>query len=223
MYNDGKMKEKKKELEGKVRELEEEMLCIGGDFNARIGKEGKRFEESEEKEKWRNSRDKEVNREGKELLRLIEDRGWEVGNGNLRGDERGEFTYTGGRGDSVIDYVIVNQGAWDRIEKLTVGKRVESDHQPLELEVRGEFRRETGRAQEVIKDIVQWSEESIEEYKKKEREIMIEGEKVEELWNSVKIGIEECIVRKRIRLRRKKIGEKDWWDAECKRWKKEGI
>jgi len=153
-------------------------------------------------------------------LSLIEDRGWEMGNGNLRGDERGEFTYTGGRRDSIIDYVIVNQRAWDRIEKLTVGKRVESDHQPLEIEVRGEFRRETGRAQEVIMDIVQWNEESIEEYKKKEREITIEGKKVE-LWKSVKAGIEECIVRKRIRLRRKKIGEKDWWDAKCKRRKKQ--
>ncbi|KMQ86341.1 hypothetical protein RF55_14685, partial [Lasius niger] len=113
------------------------------------------------------------------------------------------------------------KGAWDRIEKLTVGKRVESDHQPLEVEVRGEFRRETGRAQEVIKEIVQWNEESIEKYKKKEREITIEGKKVEEVWKSLKAGIEECIVRKRIRLRRKKIGEKDWWDAECKRRKKQ--
>lgn len=172
------MKHKRRELEGKVRELEEEMLCIGGNFNARIGKERKRYEKSEEREKWRNSKDKEVNREGKELsliedkltgklLSLIEDREWEVGNGNLRGDERGEFTYTGGKEDSVIDlYVIVNQRAWDRIEKLTVGKRVESDHQPLEIEVRGECKRKNGRTQEVIMDIVQWNEKSIEEYKR---------------------------------------------------------
>lgn len=89
-----------------------------------------------------------------------------MGNGNLRGDERGEFTYTGGKGDSVIDYVIVNQRAWDRIEKLTVEKRVESDHQPLKVEVRGECKRKNGRAQQVIMDIVQWNEKSIEEYKR---------------------------------------------------------
>lgn len=41
------------------------------------------------------------------------------------------------------------------------------------------------------------------------------------MWKSLKAGIEKCVVRKRIRLKRKRIGEKDWWDAECMRRKKQ--
>lgn len=31
---------------------------------------------------------------------------------------------------SVVDYIIMNQKGWDRMEKLTIGDRVESDYQP---------------------------------------------------------------------------------------------
>jgi len=56
-------------------ELEKEILCIEEDFNVRIGKEGKRIEGEEDEDPWRNSKDKEINNEGKELLGLGEDRG----------------------------------------------------------------------------------------------------------------------------------------------------
>jgi len=32
------------------------MLCIGGDFNAKIRKEGKRIKGKEDEEPWRNSK-----------------------------------------------------------------------------------------------------------------------------------------------------------------------
>jgi len=35
------MKSTRREIEEMLRDLEEEILCIGGDFNARIGKGGK--------------------------------------------------------------------------------------------------------------------------------------------------------------------------------------
>jgi len=76
------------------------------------------------------------------LLELIEDRGWEIVNGNIRGDESGEWTYTGVRGESLVDYVIVNQEAWDKLKKMKVGERTESDHQPLEVDMEGENKRE---------------------------------------------------------------------------------
>lgn len=40
----------RKKIEKIVRELEEKILCISGDFNSRIGKERKKYEE-EDKEK----------------------------------------------------------------------------------------------------------------------------------------------------------------------------
>jgi len=60
----------------------------------------------------------EVNNEGKELLGLVEDRGWDITNGNMRGDEKREFIYIAERAESVVDYVLVNQKAWEKIEKI---------------------------------------------------------------------------------------------------------
>lgn len=40
-YNGGKIKEMRKILEKEINELEEEILCIGGDFNAKIEEEGR--------------------------------------------------------------------------------------------------------------------------------------------------------------------------------------
>lgn len=65
----------RKVLEGKIGELEEESLYIGGDFNARIDEEGKKWNEEEEREIKRNSKDKIINNEEKEMLRMVKDRG----------------------------------------------------------------------------------------------------------------------------------------------------
>lgn len=35
----------------------------------------------------------------------------------------------GGRGESVVDYLIVNQEGWNKIKKFKIRKRTESDHQ----------------------------------------------------------------------------------------------
>lgn len=93
----GRMSDKRKELEKWIEERKEEILCIGEEFNAKIGGEGKRCEEENDKKIRRITKDKERNREGRELLTLIEDRGWEIANGNIRGDEEEEWMYIGGR------------------------------------------------------------------------------------------------------------------------------
>lgn len=71
-------------------------------------------------------------------------RGWGILNG--RGKE-GEFTFTGGRGESVIDYVIEEEKVRKRME---VGDSVESDHHPLvvSLERKGERVRKRRRGRE---------------------------------------------------------------------------
>jgi len=111
VYNNSSMKSKRREIEEMLGNLEEEILCIGRDFNVRIGKERKKIEGVEDEEPWRNSKDEEVNNERRELLSLVEDRGWDIANGNMRGDENVELTYIGGRGESVVDYGLVNQKA----------------------------------------------------------------------------------------------------------------
>ncbi|XP_024884581.1 trichohyalin-like [Temnothorax curvispinosus] len=222
VYNGEKMRTLRRELEEMIEEREEEILCIGGDFNARIGGEGKNYEGDNDEERQRSSKDGVINTEGKEFLGMLEERGWEVGNGNMRGDEEGEWTYSGGRGTSVVDYMVVNREAWDRVIKLTIGERVESDHQPLEVEIRGGVERLEEEMQKKTKEVIQWDEESIKKYKEKAEEVEVEGEEVEDVWENLKKAVEKSMVRKRITIRRRKIGEKDWWDEECKR-KKRGL
>jgi len=117
IYNNSSMNIKKAVIEDMLEDSEEEMLCIGEDFNSIIGKEGKRIKGKEDEVPWRNSKHKEVKNEEKEFLGLVEDRRRDIRNGNMRGVEEGELTYIGGREESVVNYVLVNQKAWDKIEK----------------------------------------------------------------------------------------------------------
>ncbi|KAK0169531.1 hypothetical protein PV328_011925 [Microctonus aethiopoides] len=43
----------------------------------------------------------------------------------------GEWTYSGARGNSVIDYVLGNDSTWEGVIKMEVEEKVDSDHQPL--------------------------------------------------------------------------------------------
>jgi len=73
----------------------------------------------------------------------------------MRGDENGKLTYIGGRGESVVDYILINQKAWNKIEKMKIGNRVQSDHQPLEVEIRIKKEREIESCKVEIKEIVE--------------------------------------------------------------------
>lgn len=45
------MKDERRKLREKVEELEEEILYIGGDFNATMGREEKRYKEKEDRKR----------------------------------------------------------------------------------------------------------------------------------------------------------------------------
>lgn len=55
---------------------------------------------------------------GRLIEEIIKDNGWDVLNGNKEGDEKGNWTYLGPRGESVIDYAIVYEDAWEEVESL---------------------------------------------------------------------------------------------------------
>jgi len=117
-----------------------------------------------------------VNNEGKKLLGLMEDRGWDIANKNMRRNEKGELTYIGGRGKSMIDYVLVNQKAWNKIEKMEIGNRIKSDHQPLKVEIRIKQEKEIESYKVEIKKIIEWGEENIELYRQREEGVRMERE-----------------------------------------------
>ena len=54
----------------------------------------------------------------------------------MEGDEQGEWTFTGGRSSTVIDYVIGNEDTREKVEKVEGGERVDSG--PSVVWVRGE-------------------------------------------------------------------------------------
>ncbi|KAJ3650088.1 hypothetical protein Zmor_021796 [Zophobas morio] len=99
-------------------------LYVGGNFNARLGDKGIRIIDKEKGEK-RGSKDKANNKEGKISWKIIEEMGWEISNGNKEGNEEREWTYVGARGESIIDYGIVNEGVWEEKESYKVGESVE--------------------------------------------------------------------------------------------------
>lgn len=88
------------------------MYSIIGDFNARTEKErGVGLEEIVkkevgEKEKGVNSK---TNKGGRMLVKFLEEKGWGIFKGSIKGVERGEYTFTGGKENTVIDYIIGNE------------------------------------------------------------------------------------------------------------------
>jgi hypothetical protein len=102
------MRKTTRRVENTMKMDREECMLLGGDFNGRIGEREARNWEEEKGDGKRKTKDKVENAEGKRLIEWIEENGWEVLNGNKRGDEEGEVTYVGSRGETVIDYAIVN-------------------------------------------------------------------------------------------------------------------
>lgn len=152
---------------------EEEFRVIIGDFNARTGREGGRLNELEEyrsgARKSRNSKDRKMNKEGKKLVEMIEERGWSIFNGNITRDEEGEFTFTGGKGCTVIDYVIGDEEVRGKIGSMKIGDRVNSDHQPLEVWVEREVRRKKRNGKQRESGKVIWDREGCELLREKLR------------------------------------------------------
>ena len=53
------------------------------------------------------------------------------------GDEEGEFTFIGGVGNSVIDYVVANETGAERMRSMKVKARIDSGHAAIKLDIEG--------------------------------------------------------------------------------------
>ncbi|EZA59735.1 hypothetical protein X777_16309 [Ooceraea biroi] len=160
-----------------------------------------------------------MNKEGKELVEFISERGWMIVNGGIEGDEKGEWTYTGGRGESVIDYILVNEEGWDRIRNFEVGENVDSDHQSITVRIEGreERRRKRGGGEKGIGKGI-WTERARERYKGNLGEVRMGEGKIEEEIEKINRRIKGAMVREEEEGGEKR--GKGWWDRECREVKK---
>lgn len=195
----------------------------GGDLNAWTKKRGGSKWDEEEEIYARSSKHNEVNKEGKRLLRILTERGWTILNGDVKGDEEGEFTYVG-RGQT-IDYVLVDEKMRDAMKSMEVGIEVGSEHFPIIVEIKGiegqDIKRKEGKNNKKLR-MGAWGEEKLKEF---EMRMQVEsnalGEKdmsvnrrlsrLREITEKVNRNIEMESVGKR--------GKKGWWDEECERSK----
>lgn len=55
----------------------------------------------------------------------------------MEGDEKGEYTFTRAKGYRVIEHVIGDSEVREEVKIIKVGDKVDSDHQPIEVEIKG--------------------------------------------------------------------------------------
>jgi exonuclease III len=80
----------------------------------------------------RQSKDKVVNKYGKELLDLCKSSNLRIMNGYYNADETDVFTCYTPLGQSVVDYLLCTPGVYSVLQKFEIGSKVvESDHTPL--------------------------------------------------------------------------------------------
>ena len=125
---------------------------------------------------------------------FIENKGWVILNGYARGDEEGEYTFIGARGNTVIDYITCSK------------------------------RERNADSNTVERQIITWGEEDIGEFKAATEVIDCVEEKEEDLvefsWAILKSAVNKAIKRKSIKIKKWKIGMKRWWDKSCAREKR---
>lgn len=218
VYSKGK--EDTKRLSELIEDTCEENLLVGGDFNGRTGVEGGVIEEESKSIYVRKSKDKLINDKGKILLKEINKKGWMILNGCEEVQETGEWTYIGEQGKSVIDYVIVNSEARFKIKSLEVGDRIESDHLPLIVQMKGGRTAERERDEEREIKVSDWSEEGIEHFQNNMSNWINEKTELNDIWRGMKEQINKAkkvIQRKRYNWQ---LGQRKWHNKEWKERKR---
>jgi len=232
VYASENIRETLKKLERWTEEKEKGVISmIGGDFNARTGGEGGGVtlegetdkERENEGKRIRKSKDRKINKEGRLLAEFVEERGWGILNGCTMGDDEGEFTFTGGKGNTVIDYVMGDEEMREKVINLKIGERIESDHQPVVVRVEG-VKRSRGSERRGIRRRMRrgiWNEEGREVYRRKMLETGWEKGGVRIVGDKMERRIKDIIEEVENEVGGGKQEKRGWWDGECRDKKEE--
>lgn len=124
------------------------------------------------------------------MCEVLEETGWSILNGNVEGDEEGEWTYTRGGGESAIHYVLENKEMRMKVRRIRMWERVNSDHQPITVWIkerrRGGVRRKS-RKKEKRKRGSGRRRKRFDDYFGK---MKVEGDEVEEGWARLRKRVE---------------------------------
>jgi len=170
----------------------------------------------------RRSRNGKINKEGRMLVEGIREKGWFILNGETEGDEEENWTYTGGRGESVIDYVLVEEEEREEIERLEVGDKVDSDHHPVVvwMKRREDNKRVRGGRGRVCRGL--WDEEGREKFKDNLGRIEQGERSVQCVVGDMTRRIREALKKTEREGEERRRRGRGWWDEEC-REKKRGV
>lgn len=208
IYNRRGIKKIEKTVTDRMEENAEKKCIAFGDLNARIGVEGDCCisEDTDEKDRQRNTKDTVTNAEGLLLMDLLDDCGLMVLNGNKNGDWGGEITHVGYNSKSVIDYGTANELAWNSITEFRVGEQQLSDHFPLELTLSEEYKNESAPTHRWVQ---KFEPEDIRLYQKN-----LGKENISECreWSEMAERMSRAVVKKRIRVGKK---ANPWWNTDC--------
>jgi len=119
-----------------LTQIDSEKVVLLGDFNARVGNKDISIHDSG-RVSGRVSKDRVVSNKGISLINFCNDFNLIILNGRGLGDEEGQLTFFNAQGQSVIDYALVSEGLYDQVQSFKIGCRLESDHFPILLELRG--------------------------------------------------------------------------------------
>ncbi|XP_014213600.1 uncharacterized protein LOC106643113 [Copidosoma floridanum] len=104
--------------------------------------------------------------------------------------------------------------------------RVDADHLPLCLEVHdAERRAERECGAQMKKKFCSWSEEDTVKFQQAaeylcEECIVTEKDSVQKIWDGIKSIVDGSVIKKEIKYKAWRLGERKWWDSACRKRKR---
>lgn len=205
VYNRTGVAQLKTNLSKRLEASKGRSCLLMGDWNARAGTLSGIEEEDGGK---RESMDNALDKEGIEMIELMEEFGFGILNGRTAGDWQGQITHVDYRSTSVIDYAACNNQMSQYITEIKIGNNTNSDHFPIEITLGiGSHRlhKETS-----VKWVTNYSPDAMINYKRamERKELTTETS-----WSELSRHMREALPKRIAKSREN--ADKDWWTKEC--------